>query len=148
MKIILLKDIPKVGRRYEVKDVSDGYASNMLIPRGLAKVATSEAINKIEQMKRADLAEKKVQGELLAKNLEILKDLKITFQEKANEKGHLFASITKEMLAEEILKVARFNIDPESIKLVKPIKETGQYKVSVEAMGESADFVVIIEAKE
>ncbi len=147
MKVILLKDIPKVGRKFDVKDVAEGHALNLLIPRGMAKAATVQALQQIEQMKKADLVERQVQGELLAKNLESIKGLTLTLQEKTNDKGHLFAGVTREMLAQEILKTARLNIDPESIQLSKPIKEVGEYKVTVEAMRKQAEFTVIIEAE-
>lgn len=147
MKIILLKDIAKVGKKYDIKDVADGFALNMLIPRGQAQIATSQAIKNVETLKATDLTEKKVQGELLVKSLETLKNLTLKLQEKASDKGHLFAGITKERLAEEILKVARINIDPESIKLEKPLKEVGEHTVVVEAHGKKAEFKVIIESK-
>ena len=145
MKIILLKDIPKVGRKYDVKDVAEGFALNLLIPRGFAQNATAQAIKKIEEMKANDLTEEKIQGELLAKNLEVIKNLNLAIKGKANDKGHLFAGITKERLAEEIAKVTRLNIDPESIQLSKPIKEIGEHKITVEAMGKKAEFTVSIE---
>lgn len=145
MKIILLKDIPKVGKKYDIKNVADGYALNLLIPRGLAQICTPQAEKNIEAMKSKDLVEKKVQGELLLKNLGVIKSLVLTVKEKANDKGHLFAGITKERLAEEILKTARLNIDPESIKLEKHIKEVGEHKVSVEVMDKKTEFTVVIE---
>lgn len=140
MKIILLKDVAKVGRKYDVKDVSDGYASNMLIPRGLAKVATPDAIKKIEELKSNDLTAKKIQEELLLKNLEVIKNLIITLKGKVNDKGHLFAGITKEMIANELEKETKFKLDPESIKLSKPIKEVGEHLVKIEIGGKSAEF--------
>jgi large subunit ribosomal protein L9 len=147
MKIILLKDIPKIGKKFDVKNVSDGYALNLLIPKGLAHLATPQAVKNIETLKSKDLVEKKVQGELLLKNLEVIKKLVLNITEKANEKGHLFAGITKERIVEEIIKTARLNLDTESIKLEKPIKEIGEYKVQVEVMGKTAEFVVKVEAK-
>ena len=147
MKIILLKDVAKVGRKYDVKDVADGFALNMLIPRGSAQIATPQTIKNIETLKAIDLTEKKVQGELLVKSLETIKSTVVNLKEKASEKGHLFAGITKERLAEEILKTARINIDPESIQLDKPLKEVGEHKVTVEAGGKTAEFTVLIEAK-
>src|SRR3989344_6098854 len=104
MKIILLKDIQKIGKKYDIKDVADGFGLNMLIPRGLAQVATPTALKNIETLKSKDLAERRVQGELLFKSLSLIKDLTLKLKEKANDKGHLFASVTKEILAQEILK--------------------------------------------
>ena len=147
MKIILLKDVPKVGRKYDIKNVAEGHALNMLIPRGLAITATEQAIKRIEIVKSTDVSEKKIQGELLAKSLETIKKLKLNLKEKANDKGHLFAGVTKERLAEEILKESRINIDPESIKLEKPLKEIGEHKVTIQALDSSAEFTVVIESK-
>lgn len=147
MKVILLKDIPKTGRKFDIKNVSDGYALNMLIPRGLAQAATPNAIKNIESMKAKNLAEKQIQSELLLKNLDTIKDLTLNIKEKASDKGHLFAGITKERLVKEIMKSTRLNIDPESIKLDKPIKEVGEHKVTVEAMGKRVEFSVVVERK-
>jgi len=147
MKIILLKDVAKIGRKYEVKNVADGYALNMLIPRGLAIVATEHAIKKVETLKQNDTTDKKIQAELLLKNLEVIKSLTLSLKEKANDKGHLFAGVTREMLAAEIAKATRLSIDPESIVLDKPIKEVGEFKVAISAMGRPAEFTVVVEAK-
>ena len=144
MKIILLKDVAKLGKKYDIKNVADGHALNMLIPRGLAMTATPQAVKQVEMMKQKDMTETKIQEDLLAKNLEVIKTVTISLKEKANDKGHLFAGVTKEMLAGEILKEIRLNIDPESIKLEKPIKEVGEHKVVVEAMGKKAEFTVRI----
>lgn len=147
MKIILLKDIQKVGKKYDIKNVADGYALNLLIPKGLAQVATPQAEKNIEAMKAKDMVEKKIQGELLLKNLEVIKTLVLHLKEKANDKGHLFAGITKERIVEEIIKSARLNIDSETIQLEKPIKEVGEHKVVVEVLGKKAEFKVIVEAE-
>lgn len=146
MKIILLKDVQKVGKKYDIKDVAEGFALNSLIPRGLAKVATKDAIQKVEQLKANDLTNKKIQEELLLKNLEVIKNLRIELKEKANEKGHLFAGVTKETVYEELKKASKLNLDLDSVKLDKPIKEVGEHKVAVEAMGKKAEFTVNIVA--
>lgn len=146
MKIILLKDVQKIGKKYDVKDVAEGFALNSLIPRGLAKVATKDAIEKVEQLKANDLTNKKIQEELLLKNLEVIKNLRIELKEKANEKGHLFAGVTKETVYEELKKASKLNLDLDSVKLDKPIKEVGEHKVTVEAMGKKAEFTINIVA--
>ncbi|MEQ1500298.1 MAG: 50S ribosomal protein L9 [Parcubacteria group bacterium] len=147
MKIILLKDVPKIGKKYDIKDVSDGYALNMLIPKGFAKPATREAIAKVEALKANDLTNKKIQEDLLHKNLETIKNITLTIKEKANEKGHLFAGVTKEILAKEIQKTTKFNIDPDCIKLDKHLKEVGEHKVAVEILNKKAEFTVVIVAE-
>ncbi|MFZ2522758.1 MAG: 50S ribosomal protein L9 [Minisyncoccia bacterium] len=145
MKIILLKDVPKVGRRYDIKDVADGYALNMLLPRGLAERATPDKIAKIESVKAMDLADKKIQEELLLKNLEEVKKVTLRFKEKANEKGHLFAGLTREIILAALKKDTKFNIDADAIKLDKPIKEVGDHKVQIEVLGKKAEFEVSVE---
>jgi large subunit ribosomal protein L9 len=147
MKVILLKDVPKVGRRYDIKSVADGYALNLLIPKGLAQVATPQIVAKMEALKAKDLADKQIQNDLLLKNLEIIKTVEISFKEKANDKGNLFAGITREMIAERLAKETKFNLDPESIKLYKPLKEVVEHKISNEVLGKKAEFKVKIEAK-
>ncbi|MES2213247.1 MAG: 50S ribosomal protein L9 [Patescibacteria group bacterium] len=147
MKIILLKDVPKIGKKYDVKEVADGYALNLLIPRELAVIASPQAVIKVEQLKEKDSAEKKIQADLLVKNLEMIKGLKLTLKEKANEKGHLFAGVTREVLTAEILKTTRLNLDPAYVSLEKPIKEVGEHKVMIEVMGKKAEFTVDIQAK-
>ena len=144
MKIILLKDIPNVGQRYDIKDVSSGFALNHLLPRGLAEAATPKAVAKIEAIKVNDLTQKKIQEELLLKSLEKIKSITLHLKEKTNDKGHLFAGITKERLAEEIKKQEKIDVLPESIKLNKPLKEAGEHKIMIEILGKKAEFKVVI----
>jgi large subunit ribosomal protein L9 len=147
MKIILLKDVPKIGKKYDIKEVAEGYASNMLLPRKLAVIASQQEVARVEKMKQSEMMEKKIQADLLAMNLKTIEGLTLNLKEKANEKGHLFAGVTKEVLCTEILKMTRLNLDPEFIKLDKPIKELGEHKVVVEAAGKKAQFTLTIEAK-
>ncbi len=146
MKVIFLKDVQNVGRKYDIKDVADGYALNLLLPKKLVEIATPQAIRKIEEMKANDLTQKKIQEELLQKNLETINNMVITVSGKANEKGHLFAGITKEMLISEILKVSRLNMDPEIIILPKPIKEVGEHKITIKAGGKKAELTLNVVA--
>lgn len=147
MKIILLKDVPKVGRKYDTKDVSDGYAANLLIPRGLAVAATASAVKSIGIEKMKEEGERKIHEELLMKNLEGLDGATITLQEKANEKGHLFAGIHKAELLPEIKKQTRLELNSEHIILEKPIKELGEHLVELKGAGKVAKLKVVIEKK-
>ena len=110
MKIILLKDIPKVGRRFEVKDVSDGYAVNFLIPRALAEKATPQALNELQKKIKAAKTEEKIQEELLQKNFETLKNLQIKISRPGNETGHLFAGIHEGDVSKAIKEQAHISV--------------------------------------
>jgi large subunit ribosomal protein L9 len=145
MKVILLKEIPKLGHEYDIKNVSDGHAQNFLIPRGLVAVATDAAVKKLEEQKEKDGTEKKIQAELLREQLGSLKGVTIKISGKANDKGHLFAGIGKETLLAEIFKQTHLNLDPESLVLDKPLKELGEHKVAVAALGKSAELTVLVE---
>lgn len=146
MKVIFLKDVQNVGRKYDIKNVADGYAINLLLPKKLAEVATPQAIKRVEDMKNNDLTQKRLQEELLQKNLEVINNMTITIKGKANEKGHLFAGITKEILVAEIHKTSRLSIDPELIQLAKPIKEVGTHKITIQAGSKRAEFTLVVEA--
>ncbi len=145
MKIILLKDVPKVGKKYETKEVPDGYGRNFLLKRGLAEVATAGAIKRVEEIKKTAAVEKKIQEDLLMKNLEDLNGITITLKEKANEEGHLFAGIHKEEIISEIKKETRLDIIPEYIDLDKPIKKIGEFDIGISVNGKKAKFKLIVE---
>ncbi len=146
MKIILLKDVPKVGKRYEMKDISDGYAANMLIPRGLAVAATPSAMKAFELERAKAESERKMHEELLLKNLNELEGKVISVQIKGNEKGHLFAGIHKTELIAEIEKQTRLQLNPEHVMLEKPIKVAGDHTIEVKGAGKSVKFTLRIEA--
>ncbi len=147
MKVILLKDIAKIGKKYDIKNVADGYAVNLLIPQKLAISATNEAIKSINTIKSKDEGDRKVQEELLVKSLKDLENSNIVIKEKANEKGHLFAGIHKEELAKEIEKQTRIAVSPSFINLEHPLKTVGEHKIEILAGGKKGIVKVSVEAK-
>jgi len=147
MKIILLKDIPKVGNKFDVKNISDGYALNFLIQNKLAEFATPKKIKEIETMKLRHKEEDILQQDLFIKNMKALNNAKIYIEEKANEKGHLFKGIHKEEIATELKKQGHIDIKSEYIQLEHMIKEAGEFDISAKASGVSAVFKLIINNK-
>ena len=145
MKVILLKDVAKLGKKYEVKSVSDGHAINLLIPQGLVTIATPHALKTLEVEKSRMEAEHKIQGELLAQNIKTLSEVVLKIAGKANAKGSLFAGLHKEAIAAELAQQTRLNVSPSFIQLDHPIKELGEHMIEVKAGGKSAKFKVIIE---
>ena len=135
MKVILTKDVPKVGKKGDVVEVSDGYARNYLIPRGLAVKATEGNLKHLLDEKRQK-SEK--EERIRKKSEELLKGLKKRTWEipvKAGERGKLFGSITSGNLAEKISQVSGMEIDKRWVKLKKPIKEVGEYSVEIRLPG-------------
>lgn len=145
MKVILKQDIKGVGRKYEVKNVADGYANNFLIPRKLAEYASPEAVKKAEQQKAVNIAEMEIREELTKKQIEMLKDVKIILNKKANEKGHLFEQIHPIEISEALKEQTKINIESEYLILPEPIKEKGEHVVFAQIGKNKGEFRVIIE---
>jgi len=131
MKVIFLQDVPRVGKKYDVKVVNDGYAINFLFPKKLATQATVKAEAELERRKKEIVIGKRVQEDLLIKNLEEIKNKTITIKVKADDKGHLFSAIHKSMLVEAMSKEYHAEIDEKFIVLQKQIKEVGEFEIPV-----------------
>lgn len=144
MKVILLKDVAKVGKKYDVKDVADGYALNFLIPQGKAKTATASGLEKVDALKALADSERKVQEDLLSKSIHDIDGKSLEVSLKANDKGHLFAGLHKEQIAELLSSSIHSSIAPSFIVLDKPIKETGEHDILVSADGKKATLKLII----
>ncbi|MFA5841161.1 MAG: 50S ribosomal protein L9 [Candidatus Paceibacterota bacterium] len=145
MKVIFLQDVPKVGRRYDVKEVNDGYAMNFLFPRKLAEIATPNAVIQLEKHKKEIIVERAVQEDLLIKNLEEIKSKIIVIKGKANDKGHLFSAIHTKEIIEEMKRQHHADLSIECIALEKPIKEVGEFEIPVEMKGKVSSFKLIVE---
>ncbi|KKR79445.1 MAG: 50S ribosomal protein L9 [Candidatus Nomurabacteria bacterium GW2011_GWA2_40_9] len=132
MKVIFLKDVAKVGKRHDVKEVNNGYAQNFLLPRKLAEKATDKAIAELARRQKELVIEREVQEDLLMKNLEEIKGKVITIVSKANEKGSLFSSIHKKEILEAMKKEHRAEINEDFIILDKPIKNLGEFEIPIQ----------------
>ena len=148
MKVILLNNVPKLGNKFDIKTVSDGYARNFLFPRNLAQMATEKAIAAIELQKSLHDEKVKAENEALIKKLDKIKDIVISATGKANDKGHLFAGIHKEELAGLFLEQAKIEISPDHIVLENPIKETGMHNIDIKVGDYSVTCKVEIRADE
>jgi large subunit ribosomal protein L9 len=144
MKVIFLKDVPRVGKKNEIKEVNDGYAVNFLFARKLAEMATPKAIKALEQKKKEIQIEKEIQEDLLDKNLEEIKGKVVETKSKANEKGHLFSSIHKKEIIDLMKTQHRIDIAEEFIVLDKPLKETGEHTINISIKGRNTSFKLII----
>lgn len=141
MKIILLKDLHKVGKKYDVVTVADGYALNSLIPSKTAEIATDKIVEKYLKLKEVESAARILREEELVKELATIAGKEFVLESKANEQGHLFASVHKEEIG------AVMGIDPMYIHINAPIKEVGAHTVTVKVRDVSKEVTVMVHAK-
>lgn len=131
MKIILQKEVEKLGVPGDVVTVADGYARNFLVPRGMAIPASKGAVRHAESLRRAhDTRVNKAKGEA-EEFATRLSATPIVVKARAGEDGRLFGSITTADLAEEIAAQAGETIDRRDIHLDEPIRSLGTHEVSV-----------------
>ncbi len=145
MKVILLEDLKGVGKKYDAKEVADGYAKNFLFPRGLARPATSDALKNVAvQRARAE----KDDAELV-KRLEtlsrFLNEHSLEFTLRTDEKGSVFGSVTKEMILRAMREHGWLGKERVDIELNHPIKQIGEHKVAVDLKkGIRATLTVVV----
>ena len=148
MKVILLDDVQGLGKRYEVKDVSDGHARHYLLPRKLAKLATAAELRRLEEMKKN--AEKE-EGELKKRFQELARRLNeryVEFQLKTDKHGSVFGSITKEMILKAMREHGLLGKERAEIQLDRPIKSLGDHIVAVDLKkGISAKLKIIVRSQ-
>jgi large subunit ribosomal protein L9 len=130
MQVILKKDVKKLGKKNEIVKVSDGYARNYLLPKGLADEATSTKLNEIKVQKK--VANKKHQNRLVEarKMAEEMEKKEFQIYVKAGEGGRLFGSVTSKDIAEAVEREG-FKIDRRKIILDNNIKTLGDHKIDV-----------------
>ncbi len=143
MKVILLQDVPKIGRKFDVKDVADGYGHNFLLRNKLAEMATASVVKKYEDMR------KKMEEEKKSKEAELIKKLasigELSLESKANEEGNLFAGIKKEEIL-KLFKDSGVELNENELIMDKPIKTSGEHEISVKVDSKVTKVKISIKA--
>lgn len=147
MKVILLDDVANIGHRYEIKNVSDGYAANFLLPQKLAEVATVSKIKELEKKKELIETELKQKRELATKSLTALNGVLIEMKETTNDQGHLFKGIHKEDIIKALKEQKGIDLNENTIALEQPIKEIGEFDIKIEVEDKSALLKLIVTSK-
>lgn len=125
-----MQDIDKIGKKYDIKNVADGYAKNFLIPKGLVKLATEKVVEwtKLQKEIMAQKAEETLKD--IQKVASALDGREIVFSVKTGEEGQLFESIGTQKIAEKIKELG-FDVKKSQILLKKPIKEAGEFPIKI-----------------
>ncbi|MSU60623.1 MAG: 50S ribosomal protein L9 [Candidatus Staskawiczbacteria bacterium] len=130
MKVILLKDIENIGKKYEIKDVKDGYAKNFLLPQDLVKLATKDAIKWVESQKEVMEQEAEEDLKKIQELASQIDGIEVTLPMKVGDDGQLFESVNNAKIAEK-LKEMGYEVKKTKIALAKPLKETGEFPIKV-----------------
>jgi large subunit ribosomal protein L9 len=129
---ILLEDVDELGRRGDPVDVSPGYLRNFLIPRKLAAVATSGALEQAQQRRAAADKAEKARAEREEQAASLLSKTVLTIYQRAGEDGKLFGSVGAKEIVEAIRDARDLRIDRRKVRLEHPIREIGTHMVEIE----------------
>ena len=142
MKVILKADVKGSGKKGDILEVSDGYARNFLLKKGLADIATATGINEISQRKKADAYHKAENEKSLRELAKQVNGKEVTVSIRAGENGKVFGSVTTGQIA-AALKELGYDIDKKKIVLKDAIKTLGAFDAEIRLMeGVSAKIVV------
>ena len=148
MQVIFLQDVSGSGKKGDIKDVSDGYARNFLLKKNLAKMIDEAGIKNIKEQEEKNKIKMARELKNSQKIVTKLDGEDVDIFGKVNEKGVLYAAIKPEEIAEAIKKEHRIEVLPEQIHLENPIKELGQYTVTIEfQQGLEAELIVVVSKK-
>lgn len=146
MKVILLKDVARIGKRFAIVEVPNGHALNMLIPRGMALPATPENIKRAQARQDHTKAEHQAADATFADVAQRLKDQTITMTVEANAQGHFFKGVKADDIA-TALATQGYNVTASQVHLTAPLKEVGEYPLTLQHAKQQVVFTLILAAK-
>ena len=144
MKVILSKDVDKLGVKGDVVTVADGYARNYLVPKGMAMLASKGALRQAEQMRRAREETERKRKEEAAGKVAKLAASPVYISARAGEGGRLFGSVTNGDVARAVLDQLDEDIDRRNVLLEDPIRSLGTFSVEVK-LHEEVNALVTVE---
>ncbi len=147
MKVLLLKDVYKLGRAGEVKKVANGYGRNYLIPQGLAVLATPGALKQAERIRKQAALRRAQLNEEFGGVADQLAGMVFAFPVKASETGKLFGSVTAQQIVTAINEKLGLSLSRKQVE-TQPIRELGEFQVSVRLTMDLAPQVTVIVHRE
>ena len=146
MKVILLQDVARIGKRFEVKEVPDGHALNFLIPRKMAEPATAENLKRIAARTQKIAAGKSGTLALFSTLLAALKGQVVEMAVTANEQGHLFKGVKAEDIAQHV-SALHGKLSAAQVLLEAPLKDLGEHEIALAEGAERGSFTLKLVAK-
>jgi large subunit ribosomal protein L9 len=143
MKVILLKDVPKLGSTGSIQEVAPGYARNYLIPQGFAAAATKGSIKQAEERIAAEQRRIAKQEDALRGLSERIQGMRLVMEARVGEAGRLYGSITADAIAERLSAELGEEIDDRKIGLEHPIRTIGDHEVTVRLVGRLTPTITV-----
>ena len=148
MKVILLDNIKNIGQIGDLKDVTDGFARNFLLPRRLAKMATAGLEKEIVALKQKRIILLEQEQQRAQEAADKLNELVVELKERANENGTLFAAVGKKEIVKKIQEASGVKLSDDMVVLVEPIKSVGEHTVELELSQSIKSKVKVIVTQE
>lgn len=146
MKVILLQDVRKVGKKHQIIDVANGYAQNNLIPKKLAIPATPANEQKLAAQISAAQHQDKANKDAAITAIKALDGVSVEVSLKASDKGSLYAKIHEKEIVDIIKKAKNITVHPTYIVLEQPISETGQHMITLKAFDVTKTMILEIKS--
>jgi large subunit ribosomal protein L9 len=144
MKVLLIKDVYKLGRAGDIKKVADGYGRNFLLPQGLAVLATEGALKQVQKIKAQAEVRRNTQNSELKGVADLIKEVTLIFPAKAGDTGKLYGSITTGDIAAALTEKIRFEVKRQQVD-TQPIRTLGEFTAHVRlTMDLVPEFKVIV----
>lgn len=143
MKVLLLADVKGQGKKGDVINVSDGYANNFLLKRGLGVIATTDKINSVEIHNKAVEKQKAAERQKAQEDAALLKGQTVRIVAATGSQGKMYGSVTNKEIADELTKMG-FPVDKKQVVLKDPIRTTGNYAATIKLYAEISVTVNIV----
>lgn len=148
MRVVLLQDVHGLGKVGEVREVADGYGRNHLLPKRLAEFAAPALLKKVEAQQRAEARRQLLADAEVASLAQTLEGLALSVKARVGSQDRLYGAITGGDIAEEIHRLTGHDIDKRKIELEEPIRQLGEYEVSVRLSQEIVPKIRVIVEEE
>lgn len=148
LEVILLQDVPQVGKKNDLLVVGDGYAMNFLLPQSKAMIATPTVRRRYAEQIRRRALEREQEKMSAAKQASVVDHQTVSFKRKATKTGKLYAAISEMNIAEALAEQLKIKVKPEAITIAESIKALGEFDVSVTIGGTATTLLVKIEAEQ
>ena len=144
MEVLLLEDIPGIGKKNDLLMVGDGYALNCLLPKRQALIATPTVRKRYAELIKKRALEKQQETEVRQSAAAAVAGKKLTFMRKATKTGKLYAAITEKVIAEALKEQLKIDLGEAAITLTTQIKSIGEHTAGVEVAGRKESVTVVV----